>query len=173
MKKLVKKYSLTKSAFIFDLVELYKYDRNKYCEQLKREKRFTVPEETREYKNERYLEFKEKRWTKRNNRSKKVKIEQTSSIEKEEKQTKENSKIGEIYEEIKKNSMTQEQIEESIKIEDKIPDPSIKYDKEHKEQFWKAIDYDRISNQEQLYEIRLREIMVEWKLKKIQKNANS
>jgi hypothetical protein len=35
----------------------------------------------------------------------------------------------------------------------------IKFNKEHKEQFWKAIDYDRINDQEQLYEIRLREIM--------------
>jgi hypothetical protein len=32
----------------------------------------------------------------------------------------------------------------------------IKFDKEPKEQFWKAIDYDRINDQEQLYEIRLR-----------------
>jgi hypothetical protein len=35
----------------------------------------------------------------------------------------------------------------------------IKFDKEHKEQFWKVIDYDRINDQEQLCEIRLIEIL--------------
>jgi hypothetical protein len=54
VKHMVKKYRLAKSALIFDLLELYKYDRNKYCELLK--KRFAVPEEIREYKKERYLE---------------------------------------------------------------------------------------------------------------------
>jgi hypothetical protein len=119
VKHIVKKYKLTKSAFIFDLMELYKYDQNKYCEQLKKEKRFTIPEETREYKNERYLEFKEKGWTKRTNKPKKVKIEQTPLIE--EKQTEKN--IGEVYQEMKKNLMIQEHYEESIKIDGKIPDP--------------------------------------------------
>jgi hypothetical protein len=35
----------------------------------------------------------------------------------------------------------------------------INFDGHHKEQFWKAIQYDVANNQEQLYEIRLRQIM--------------
>jgi hypothetical protein len=46
----------------------------------------------------------------------------------------------------------------------------IKFDKEHKEQFWKAIDYDRTNDQEKLYEIRLREI-IEFEMKGKDKNG--
>jgi hypothetical protein len=35
----------------------------------------------------------------------------------------------------------------------------IKFDNQHKEQFWQAIQYDISHNQEQLYKIRLRQIM--------------
>jgi hypothetical protein len=62
-------------------MEIYKYNREKYFEILKKERKFTVLEEIREYKNERYLSFKEKGWTKKLNKPKIDKIESTSPIE--------------------------------------------------------------------------------------------
>jgi hypothetical protein len=80
-----------------------------------------VPKETREYKNERYLEFKEKGWTKKLNKLKTVKIDPIPSI----KQIMSEEK-NESYEELKKNSMIQKQFEELTKtdeISDSNEDP--------------------------------------------------